>query len=395
MCFGGCVVPWTRNVGGGRDLLRRGLQAANKMGDLVYAACGHHLTTNLLATGEPLVDVQREAENGLAFAQKARFEFIIDIAATQLELIRTLRGLTPTFGSFDDGQFEELRIERRFPRSPDLQAECSYLIRKLQARFFAGDYRAAVEASSRAQSLLWTLASHFETAEYHFYGALSRAASCDSAPAAERQQHMEALAAHHKQLQVWAANCPDNFENRAALVGAEIARIEGRELDADASTNRPSARLAQTALFTMRRSPMNWLPASTRRVASRRSPVCICRTPATAIRVGEPMARCGNSNSFIRISATHQSLHLPPLPLARPSSSWMSGRCSRPRRRCPARSASASSSRRSCGSRSSMPAPTVACSSCSRATSHGSWRQRRPAAARLRSRSARRPCHRR
>src|SRR5258708_33640307 len=44
---------------------------------------------------------------------------------------------------------------------------------------------------------------------------------------------MEALAAHHKQLQVWAANCPDNFENRAALVGAEIARLEGRELDAE------------------------------------------------------------------------------------------------------------------------------------------------------------------
>jgi len=44
---------------------------------------------------------------------------------------------------------------------------------------------------------------------------------------------MEALAAHHKQLQVWAANCAENFENRAALVGAEIARIEGRELDAE------------------------------------------------------------------------------------------------------------------------------------------------------------------
>ena len=183
MCFGGFVLPWTRHVRAGRDLLHRGLQAANKMGDLVYAACGHHLTTNLLATGEPLVDVQREAEDVLAFAQKARFRFIIDIAATQLELIRTLRGLTPTFGSFDDGQFEELRIERRFTRSPDLQAECSYLIRKLQARFFAGEYRTAVETSSRAQSLLWTLTSHFETAEYHFYGALSRAASCDSTPA--------------------------------------------------------------------------------------------------------------------------------------------------------------------------------------------------------------------
>ena len=76
-------------------------------------------------------------------------------------------------------------------------------------------------------------ASQFETAEYHFYGALSQAASCDSAAAGERQQHLDAVAAHHKQLQLWAANCPDNFENRAALVGAELARIEGRELDAE------------------------------------------------------------------------------------------------------------------------------------------------------------------
>jgi hypothetical protein len=43
----------------------------------------------------------------------------------------------------------------------------------------------------------------------------------------------EPQVAHHRQLEIWAANCPENFENRAALVGAEIARIEGRELDAE------------------------------------------------------------------------------------------------------------------------------------------------------------------
>ena len=53
------------------------------------------------------------------------------------------------------------------------------------------------------------------------------------APAEERSQHLAALADHRKQIAVWAENCPQNFENRAALVGAEIARIEGRELDAE------------------------------------------------------------------------------------------------------------------------------------------------------------------
>src|SRR5712672_3359233 len=63
--------------------------------------------------------------------------------------------------------------------------------------------------------------------------ALSRAAVCDTAAADQCQQHVAALAAHHRQLEVWAENCPDNFGNRAALVGAEIARLEGRELDAE------------------------------------------------------------------------------------------------------------------------------------------------------------------
>ena len=235
MAFAYGVLPWTRHVRAGRDLLRRAFDAANAVGDLTYAAyCGNELNTNLLAAGDPLGEVEREAEHGLAFAQKARFGLVIDRIATQLGLIRTLRGLTPKFGCFNDAQFDELRIERRLADNPDLaRAEFFYWTRKLQARFFAGDYASAVEASSRAQRLLLPWPSNFDMVEYQFYSALSRATFCDSAAADERPQHLDAVAAHHKQLQIWAANCPDNFENRAALVGAEIARLEGRELDAE------------------------------------------------------------------------------------------------------------------------------------------------------------------
>jgi PAS domain S-box-containing protein len=235
MNFGNVVLPWTRHIRAGRDLVRRAFEAANQSGDLTFAAhCCSHLNTNLLFAGDPLNEVQGEAERGLAFAQKTRFGLAIDRISTQLGLIRTLSGLTPTFGCFDDTQFDELRIERRFSENPNLAlAECWYWVRKLQARYFAGDYAAAADASSRAQRLLWTTPSHLETAEYHFYGALSRAAFCDLGAADQRQQHVQALVAHHQQLEIWAANCPENFENRVALVGAEIARIEGRALDAE------------------------------------------------------------------------------------------------------------------------------------------------------------------
>src|SRR5262245_8164029 len=235
MTFGNVVLPWTRHIRAGRDLLRRAFEAANQSGDLNFAAYScNHLNTNLLAAGDPLVQVQREAEEGLNFAEKARFGLVIDIISTQLRLIRTLRGLTTTFGCFNDAQFDELRVERRLSSDPVLAiAACWYWIRKLQARFFAGDYVAAVDASLNAQRLLWTSPSFLETAEAHFYGALSHAASCDGAFPVQYREHVQALTAHYRQLVEWAENCPENFKNRAALVGAEIARLEGRELDAE------------------------------------------------------------------------------------------------------------------------------------------------------------------
>ena len=180
--FGQFVMPWTKHVRAGRDLMRRAFEVANQVGDLTVAAYSSDaLNTNLLAVGDPLPEVQEEAENGLEFAQKVRFGIVTSVIIAQLGLIRTLRGLTSKFGSFDDGHLDELRFEHHLANEPILALpQCWYWIRKLQARFFAGDYESAVEASIKARRLLWTSPSLFETAEYHFYGALARAAVCDA-----------------------------------------------------------------------------------------------------------------------------------------------------------------------------------------------------------------------
>src|ERR1700729_890304 len=60
-----------------------------------------------------------------------------------------------------------------------------------------------------------------------------KAACYATAPSPDQPLLLRAIGAHYKQIGSWAENCPENFENRAALVGAEIARIEGRDLDAE------------------------------------------------------------------------------------------------------------------------------------------------------------------
>ncbi len=232
--FGGHVMQWTQPIRAARSLVRRAFDVASKLGDLTYASFArNNLITQLLACGDPLAEVQNEAEATIVFARRASFGLAVDRVTPQLQLARTLRGLTPVFGVFDDDDFNEEQFERYLDEAPGpALAACWYWIRKLQARFLADDHATAITAANRAEGLLWTSPSFFEQAEYHFYAALARAACCGTAAAPERTRHLAALAAHHRQLLVWSEHCPGNFENRAALVGAEIARLDGREVDA-------------------------------------------------------------------------------------------------------------------------------------------------------------------
>ena len=228
---------WIEHVSASHALLRRAFDTAREAGDLVFMGYAlRTLVTNLIASGTPLAETQGEAESALAFARKAKFGLIFDIVSGQLALIRTLRGRTPTFGSFNDGEFDETRFEQHLRQDPRLAfAACWYWVRKLQARCYAGDYTSAIEAETNARELLSKSPSfrlYFEAAEYYFFAAVARAACCKSARADELSQDLEMLHTHYNQLKAWAEHGPDNFESRAALVGAEIARIEGRPVDA-------------------------------------------------------------------------------------------------------------------------------------------------------------------
>jgi predicted ATPase len=94
-CFGYFVNPWSRHLGTSLELLRRSFTTAQEAGHLQYAVYScDRLVTFLLAAGEPLGDVQREAQKGLEFARKAKFGYVVDTIVGQLRLIQTLRGLT-------------------------------------------------------------------------------------------------------------------------------------------------------------------------------------------------------------------------------------------------------------------------------------------------------------
>ena len=240
-------------------------------GDLTYAAYSCvDLITNLLAAGDPLDEVEHEVENALEFVRKVRFGLVSDLITGQHRLIRMLRGLTPDFTSFNDAEFDEGRFEQRLESNPRLAIAAScYWIRKLQACVYAGDYASAVAAASKAASLLWTVPTQVELAEYHFYAALASGGALrygrgrGAAPApGSAGIASQADSGLGRQL-----SC--DIRKPRGIGWRRDSRVwKGANWTPSASTKRPSTRRASTASSRTRAWPMSWPRGSTRRAAS-------------------------------------------------------------------------------------------------------------------------------
>lgn len=234
LAFSNLAKPSPRHFPGGGPIARHVYAAAQKTGDLTYAAFSrNNLIAQLLAGGAPLADVQHEAETGRDFARRAGFGLVDALINIQLRLVRTLRGLTPTFGCFSESDFDEQSLEQELQSPGRGIAACTYWIRKLQAHALAGDHEAALSAASKAERLLWLTPAIFERSDYHFYTAVALAGRCATASSAEASELRKALQPHGRQLAAWADHCSENFGARNALVSAAVARLEGRVLDAE------------------------------------------------------------------------------------------------------------------------------------------------------------------
>jgi PAS domain S-box-containing protein len=227
------VALWTHPIDVGVQFTRAAFHAGVESGDLSFACFScMHLITDLLIQGVHLDDVWRESEICLDFVRKAKYVDAADAIVSQQQFIRNLRGLTATFSTFTDENFDETSFEARLTEDRMTPMVGRYWILKLQSRFMSGDYDAALAAARRAKELHWSSEAFFHSLDYHYYAALAMAACYETASKDQQQEWRERLTVHQEQLREWADSYPPTFADKHALVSAEIARIERRDADA-------------------------------------------------------------------------------------------------------------------------------------------------------------------
>ncbi|MDB4871040.1 MAG: multi-sensor signal transduction multi-kinase [Gemmatimonadales bacterium] len=229
----GLVALWTQPITTAIDFNRAAFRAATEMGDLTSACYGmFRSVAGLLLRNDPLDVVWRESEKSLDFVRKAGSRDMADAIVAEQRFIATMQTRTATFSTVSDAQFDEPAFEAQLPGDRRPLIICWYWVVKLKTRFLSGDHAEALAAADKAKALLWSLAAQIQLLDYFYYTALTVAALYERASSDEQTGWRDLLTAHREQLREWADSYPPTFGDKHALVSAEIARLEGRDLDA-------------------------------------------------------------------------------------------------------------------------------------------------------------------
>src|SRR5262249_56974207 len=110
-----------------------------------------------------------------------------------------------------------------------------YTLRQIVC-FLFGHYNEALASAALAEEELRSTVtaprSFLLVATHHFYHALTLAVLYPQATASQQLAYRQTLGEEMRQHRRWADHCPANFENRYALLAAEVARIDGQDLEA-------------------------------------------------------------------------------------------------------------------------------------------------------------------
>ena len=91
--------------------------------------------------------------------------------------------------------------------------------------------RAARKAAKKAKPFLWSARCHIQTGTFRFYHALALLGVMRSAPSSESAALKDDLEASLAALRTLAGSAPHTYTHKHALAGAELARVEGRDLE--------------------------------------------------------------------------------------------------------------------------------------------------------------------
>ena len=230
LVFGLHVTPWIRPIRSGQPFIQRSLKVCLAAGDLAFViySCRGSVSVRLFC-GDPLEEIFRDAEQGLGFfLRSSGFDLLAEFLTLQRNFALSLMGRDEENRFEVPGPAEPYAHEGKWP----LAAFFHYTA-LIQINVLAGRYDTALALAERAGKFYGGARAYLDVVEFRFYTGIAQAAAYDASPRERREMLVNGLREQHRKLSIWCARIPGNFADRLTLLAAEIARIEGRELEAE------------------------------------------------------------------------------------------------------------------------------------------------------------------
>lgn len=210
-----------------QEACRSGLDS----GDFLYAAYGAGTEVWVAwAAAQDLGAFVRDYAPSVALVEKLKNTPFADAVRIILNGARALQGRTGAPLALSDAGFAEETYLERYRANPFFA--CIHAVVRLQVVTLLGSAAEAAAAARHADTLIRHMPGTVWTVQFDFWHALARAAGAADAAPAERAEALARLHEARAGFELRARHCAENFRCRALLIGAEIARLEGRDREA-------------------------------------------------------------------------------------------------------------------------------------------------------------------
>jgi len=183
--------------------------------------------TAILESCSTLSEMQDEVEAALSFASKMGNLYGLESFVSFQQIVRSLRGETITYGSFNDGCFDEEKHVK------DVQHNAIglafYNIYRALAAVLFGDFPTALKLTEKTIPLIPYIASFYCAALLRFLHSLSICRTIEDVPTSESQQRLLKVVNENQEwMYQRAKDAPFNFQHLYDLVDAEMKVVEGK-----------------------------------------------------------------------------------------------------------------------------------------------------------------------
>lgn len=224
------INPWCCHPHESLPLFQRSLQAGLETGDWEFVAwCYWRDVHFLYLTGHNLTDLLERLHESYQLVSQIKQAAAANLIALQMQVVTLLTSDSVAYPLTITGEYySEADNLAQYQATGNLLGCYELHCHKMMVAYWLGDYDLALAQAKLADQFLPGVTAAIEQVLLYFYDALIRLTQYLEQPAERQTETLQKVTENHQKLMHWASHAPMNYQHKADLVAAEIARVKGQ-----------------------------------------------------------------------------------------------------------------------------------------------------------------------